>query len=225
MVSQWDIHQKANKPIIERQYHLVRGSKLSSSTQNSVISGPTIVAQNNNNNNNLSPVNNSITNNNVNSTNNRNNVSPLSQSFASIVAANRTFICVICRKDLLSIANFNQSNGTHQTAYSVLMELDSVPTFGVKKLIVQSAQEINLRPFLSSATPMHPNQLQLLHENNRVLICNPCFEQINTRCPNDNNDNKNCLPAEQKPNARLTSQDSFNGNFKDALNFKNLLNF
>lgn len=219
MVSQWDIHQKANKPIIERQYHLVRGAKISPSTQNSVISGPAIVAQNN-----VSPVN-TMTNN-VNSTNNRNNAPPISQSFASIVAANRTFICVICRKDLLSIANLNQSNSTHQIAYSVLTELDTVPNSGVlmtKKLIVQSAQEINLRPFLSSATSMYPNQLQLLHENNRVLICSPCFDQINTCFNNDNE--KNCLSAEQKSNTRSTPQDSFNGNCKFFLMLHVFLSF
>lgn len=150
---------------------------------------------------------------------------PISQSFVSLVAANKTFYCVMCCKDLIALNNLNNSSYSsslsgssinhHQSslsnqahiAFSLMTENDTSGNVIQKKLLVQSAQEINLTPFLSSSSSSTLNttcstnslkQLQLLHENDRVLLCYSCFSSINnsststTTTPSSLNHNNNC---------------------------------
>lgn len=185
---------------------------------------------------------------------------PISQSFVSLVAANKTFYCVMCCKDLIALNNLNNSSHSsslsgssinhHQSslsnqahiAFSLMTENDTSGNVIQKKLLVQSAQEINLTPFLSSSsstlnTTSSTNslkQLQLLHENDRVLLCYSCFSSINnssttTTTPSSLNHNNNCnssssgiysleQPQQQHTSKATTNRSSTHHSLNDSLN-------
>lgn len=181
MIQQWDIFQRCNKPIDERHYQLVRPSPLppapaSLEPNNSIVNASTPTGI-------------------------------LPQATATIsspaCARNRTlFQCIACGKDMLlhaSIINSQQQTvtgpGSGKTclAYSMLIDVDNgqhapPPPVGAgngpapnntKRLIMSSAQEVNILPFLSpSYTPVQQHQLQSWHETGRVLVCFECFKSI-----------------------------------------------
>jgi len=240
LFQQWDVFQKANKPVTERFYQLVRPTK-----PNSVLSFPFHHDQ-------LSSV--------IGSTSvpsstsssvrtNNNHIPPISfqQSTAAAlqvasVATKTLFVCVVCGKDLLlaaaSVSIANQPNTTNaHMAFSMVTEApsanDATPNnslvTSVKKVIVQSAQEVNLLPFLSTSSSTYPaalqQQLQLLLESGRVLACCPCFESFSSRCSSSststpsNSANNNVHNSESvlKSVAGRSLRDSLNGNYCSLL--------
>ncbi|UXI18870.1 hypothetical protein NH340_JMT04813 [Sarcoptes scabiei] len=184
LILQWDNHQKTNKPILERKYQITKTLKCSIDNGDSshILLGQNtdhIIA---------TPI---ASSNSLMNTNNRNNhVSPISQSFVSLVAANKTFTCEICNKDLILNASSDPTQSS-QVAFSVSTGNETVGNVNTRKLIIQSAQEISLLPFLSTSTSLQMSQLQLLHENDRVLICSPCYETISSRSIISNNNESN----------------------------------
>ena len=190
LLQQWDEYQKINKPVSERYYKLVRTSK-----PNAVLSFP-FHHDLQGSSSSVSAITNSVP---ATATSNavlRNHIIPSISSTQILNAASTTktlFSCVVCSKDLLlSAAQVSVSGQSHSSnahiAFSMLTEMptanDSVAGNHtlVKKLIVQSAQELNLLPFLSNTNASFSAsvqaQLQLLVESGRVLCCFSCFEAI-----------------------------------------------
>lgn len=198
LLQKWEEYQKLKTPINERVYKLTRSSNsnpvlkfsfhhdlhASSSAASITNSVPAMVTSNT-----------------ILRSSNHHIPSISLQSAAAIQAAATTktlFSCVICSKDLLfsaagvSVASQPNTTNAH-LAFSMLTEVPSTPSESMapghtllKKLIVQSAQELNLLPFLATSTSPYSSpvqaQLQMLLESGRVLACFTCFEAITSRC-------------------------------------------
>ena len=265
LFQQWEVFQKANKPITDRFYQLVRSVK----QQQTITTTSTAVTTQNlhqvmetsqSKTRSSSPLvrcNSGSSSATANIFSHNPSISQQQSGSIAITTASQLakqlFFCVICGKDLLyaaaqySMGLVPPATNSH-IAYSMLAEPDSMATpsllnsvSSVKKLVVHSAQEMNLMPYLvvASAASASSNasatghqltaatqqQLSNLVESGRLLCCFGCFEAVTSQCsgvnvasaavsnlpPNVSIINSNNIHSDNVGSVVRTVRDSLNG--------------
>lgn len=163
LIQQWDAFQKQNKPINERHYQIQVTSKPTSSN---VVLSPGVVVSG------LVPG------------SSAGKITISAQSMSQLAPFKQLFVCGLCTRDLL----VNACTGGHNThlAYAMMTEKqEGVITTStgkpgtLKKLLLQTAVEVNLLPFV--ATPLTApmlQQLQTMSDLGKVFLCADCFDKM-----------------------------------------------